>query len=106
MAKQTIGKSQRYVREDGQHRRYGRRWTAIRQIVLERDGGRCCLCGTADGPHHADHIVPFALGGGEYDLDNVWLLCEACNLRLGAKRKEPAVERMALALAAARNRAR
>ena len=103
MAKQTVGKSKRYVNPNGEHRKYGRRWTALRAIILERDGHRCCLCGeTSD--LHADHIFPFGLGGGEFDADNLWTLCSECNLRLGAKRKEPAVERMALALAAARNR--
>ena len=27
----------------------------------------------------ADHIIPIALGGPEFDLNNVQLLCERCN---------------------------
>lgn len=33
----------------------------------------------------ADHIIPIALGGDEFDLDNVQLLCEVCNKKKTAK---------------------
>jgi 5-methylcytosine-specific restriction endonuclease McrA len=105
MAAVRVGaKTIRYANAKGETRKYGRRWTALRAVIADRDDHRCCLCGATDGPHHADHIVPFAHGGGEYDADNLWLLCERCNLRLGAKRKQPAVEAMALQLAFVRNR--
>jgi len=33
----------------------------------------------------ADHIIPVALGGPEFDLNNVQLLCEVCNKKKTAK---------------------
>lgn len=33
----------------------------------------------------ADHIIPIALGGDEFDLNNIQLLCEACNKKKTAK---------------------
>lgn len=105
MAKVVVGKKTvRYANTNGETRKYGRRWTALRAVIVERDGGVCCLCGRQDGKLHADHIVPFAHGGGEFDADNLWTLCEGCNLRLGSRRKEPVVEAMALRLAYTRNR--
>ncbi len=35
----------------------------------------------------ADHVVPIALGGAEFDLDNVQLLCEVCNRKKTKKDK-------------------
>lgn len=33
----------------------------------------------------ADHIIPIALGGAEFDLNNVQLLCDECNKRKTAQ---------------------
>lgn len=33
----------------------------------------------------ADHVIPIALGGDEFDLNNVQLLCEVCNKKKTAK---------------------
>jgi 5-methylcytosine-specific restriction endonuclease McrA len=105
MAKVVVGKKTiRYENPNGETRKYGRRWTALRAIIVERDGHTCCLCGQHGGRLHADHILPFALGGREFDADNLWTLCESCNLRLGAARKNPEVEHMAMQLAYQRNR--
>lgn len=50
--------------------------------VLMRDGNRCKLCGIKcnDGLHniHFDHIIPWSKGG-ETTLDNLQVLCSACN---------------------------
>lgn len=55
--------------------------------VLMRDGNRCQICGvTCDyGIHklHFDHIKPWSKGG-ETTLDNLRVLCKACNEALGA----------------------
>ena len=58
-----------------------------RYEALKRAGKRCELCGVADGdygykerlPLHVDHIVPRSKGGGNA-LDNLQVLCRACNL--------------------------
>ncbi len=50
--------------------------------ILKRDGYRCQLCGRSqrDGVTlHVDHRVPLAKGGANED-ENLWTLCEDCNL--------------------------
>lgn len=50
--------------------------------ILKRDNYRCQLCGSSadDGARlHVDHRVPLAKGGSNLD-DNLWTLCEQCNL--------------------------
>lgn len=58
---------------------------ALRYQVLERDMGRCRLCGRSrhqDAVLHVDHILPFSLGGMTI-LDNLRTLCGECNLGKG-----------------------
>lgn len=110
MAKETRGKSKRYVREDGQHRKYGKKWTMIRKLVIERDGCTCAYCNrsifdTEGLVLEVDHILPFALGGGEYDLDNVITACFECNRTWGNTRKPAHLEAALVKLAMGRNRA-
>ena len=53
-----------------------------RFAIFRRDGYRCQLCGAShDGKTklHVDHKVPLAKGGSNED-DNLWTLCEDCNL--------------------------
>jgi hypothetical protein len=50
--------------------------------IMKRDGFRCQLCGASQGQGtnlHVDHKRPLALGGSNED-ENLWTLCEACNL--------------------------
>ncbi len=99
----------RTMRADGQWRKYGKRWTEIRKIVLRRDDCTCIYCGASiyDTPGlvlEADHVVPFAEGGGEYDLDNVVTACFDCNRTHGGGRKPAHIERAVLKVVAARNR--
>lgn len=57
----------------------------LRYQVLERDRGRCVLCGArpADGVRlHVDHILPWSRGG-RTTLENLQTLCALCNLGKG-----------------------
>lgn len=50
--------------------------------ILKRDDYRCQLCGKSadeDVKLHVDHRVPLAKGGSNED-ENLWTLCEQCNL--------------------------
>lgn len=49
-----------------------------RKALLKRAGNRCEDCGTGEGPFHAHHVRPRALGGS-HALENLKLLCEDCH---------------------------
>lgn len=53
-----------------------------RFAILKRDDYKCQLCGRSQGDGvklHIDHRMPHAQGGSNED-DNLWTLCEDCNL--------------------------
>lgn len=55
---------------------------ARRFSIFKRDEYRCRLCGKSAGTSvtlHVDHRVPLAKGGSNED-DNLWTLCDQCNL--------------------------
>lgn len=54
-------------------------WDSIRLWVLERDGGRCSVCGRADAEMHVDHKKPQAAGGEFWDEDNLQSICVSCH---------------------------
>jgi 5-methylcytosine-specific restriction endonuclease McrA len=54
-----------------------------RLFVWQRDGGRCCECGSVKDLQF-DHIVPVAMGGSN-TAQNVELLCADCNRRKSAR---------------------
>lgn len=56
----------------------------LRYQTLERDRGRCVLCGQsgAAGRLHVDHVIPWSQGG-RTELENLQTLCERCNLGKG-----------------------
>ena len=72
-------------------------WGAMRSYILQRDNWTCQKCGAtpARGPkgffvgtdenpkswwfYVADHIIPIALGGKEFDENNIQVLCGPCN---------------------------
>jgi hypothetical protein len=51
----------------------------VKLAVWARDGGACVQCG-AKKDLHFDHMIPVAKGGGK-TVENIQILCEACNLR-------------------------
>jgi hypothetical protein len=56
--------------------------TGRRFDILKRDGYQCQLCGKTrdDGVKlHVDHKTPLAKGGSNNN-DNLWTLCDECNL--------------------------
>ena len=65
---------------DSARRGNGTQRQRFREVVLERDGYRCVLCGAAVGPLEADHIVPLASGGPAHDPANGRTLCRPCHL--------------------------
>lgn len=56
---------------------------AVKDMVWNRDGGRCVLCGS-NQKLEFDHIIPFAKGGSN-TYRNIQLLCEGCNRSKSAK---------------------
>lgn len=63
----------------------------LRYEVLERDGGRCLLCGRSpvDGIQlHVDHVIPWSKGG-RTELSNLQTLCQECNLGKGNRSETP-----------------
>ncbi|HET8991832.1 MAG TPA: HNH endonuclease [Candidatus Saccharimonadales bacterium] len=53
--------------------------TAIKQIVWERDQGKCVECGSRQNLHF-DHILPYSKGGTSTNAENIQLLCQKHNL--------------------------
>jgi 5-methylcytosine-specific restriction endonuclease McrA len=61
-----------------------RRYRVHKQRVFDRDGRNCRYCGSDEEPLHIDHIIP-RKRGGTHDLENLQVLCKACNLRKSSK---------------------
>ncbi len=53
----------------------------VKHAVWHRDGGRCIQCGSIQNIHY-DHVIPFSKGGSS-SIENIQLLCAACNLGKG-----------------------
>lgn len=58
--------------------------TDVQQAVRERDGEACVYCGSASGPFHLDHVLPWSLGGS-HTAENLVVACAACNWSKGGK---------------------
>jgi hypothetical protein len=71
-----------------------RRYRVHKQRVFDRDGRICALCGTDEGELHIDHIIP-RVNGGDHSLENLRVLCAACNQRKGARSDRVFLARMA-----------
>jgi hypothetical protein len=52
---------------------------SLRSQILERDGRKCCQCGSEENIQ-IDHILPFSIGGTTEE-SNLQCLCKACNSR-------------------------
>lgn len=101
----------------------GHDWNRTRGLVIRRDKWTCKRCGRRDRklspewvstdvdyiwqgkpvykridlPWVVDHIIPIALGGPEFDLTNLQLLCPQCNSeKTGADQVEIASRRREL----------
>lgn len=55
----------------------------LRQLVMERDGHACVLCGDTEDLTF-DHVHPWSKGGLN-TYENLRILCRSCNSRKGAK---------------------
>ena len=68
----------------------GRGWLAARAKAIERDGGRCQICGRYKGssiPVH--HVIPyreFQTATAANVIENLVCLCPSCHMRLEAGR--------------------
>jgi len=64
-------------------------WPALREKAFKRDNYTCVKCGDNRKEIYdfsyittnliGDHIIPIALGGEEFDIDNIQTLCIKCN---------------------------
>jgi 5-methylcytosine-specific restriction endonuclease McrA len=61
-----------------------RKYRTHKERVFNRDGRTCRYCGSDEEPLHIDHIIP-RKRGGTHDLDNLQVLCKACNLAKSSK---------------------
>jgi len=57
-------------------------WKEIRKKAFKRDNNTCAYCKNKFESRSelvGDHIIPIAVGGREFDLNNVQTLCIQCN---------------------------
>lgn len=55
----------------------------VATAVWNRDGGKCCICGSHENLEF-DHIIPISKGGAT-TFRNLQLLCHSCNLKKSDK---------------------
>jgi 5-methylcytosine-specific restriction endonuclease McrA len=60
-----------------------RKYRNHKERVFARDGRQCRYCGN-DENLQVDHIIS-RKNGGTHDLENLQVLCRACNLRKSSK---------------------
>ncbi len=53
-------------------------WNVLRFKAIKRDDFTCVKCGKIGLSHNlvGDHIIPIAMGGDEWDINNVQTLCK------------------------------
>lgn len=54
-------------------------WSNVRLEAIKRDNNTCIKCKRKKSNMQVDHIRPVALGGDEWDLDNLQTLCNLCH---------------------------
>lgn len=58
-----------------------RKWRDVRYQALVKYGKKCMACNATNKPLHVDHIKPKSKYPElMYDLDNLQILCEDCNI--------------------------
>lgn len=65
----------------------------LRFLVMQRDGFRCCACGSSPAKGHVvtlhvDHVLPWSKGG-DTTIENLQTLCETCNIGKGNIEQAP-----------------
>lgn len=66
-----------------------REWMWLREKVMERDGRRCCVCGSTT-VLQVDHVLPLGEGGAN-TYRNLWTLCRECHaVKTGRSVERPA----------------
>ena len=92
-----------------------RSWIKLRDKVLERDNHTCVKCGKSpkkktqdcvdgkwswidtnnpdDSKLIGDHIIPIALGGEQWDEDNIQTLCKPCD-KIKTKKDQKDIARL------------
>ena len=61
------------------HRQLNRkRWERTRRAVFDAAGWRCEVC-ARPGRLECDHVIPLALGGDPWDMQNLQALCVECH---------------------------
>lgn len=62
-----------------------REWFRLRYRAFKLYGRKCCLCGVQNTELHVDHVKPRSkFPELELKIDNLQILCRACNLGKGA----------------------
>lgn len=87
---QTVDKLKEQMMWHGEANDYGPDWDQIRARVLNRDGGRCQVCGATGfmQPLHVHHIQPFrsfATRETANQLQNLISLCPSCHRKAEMK---------------------
>ena len=54
-------------------------WPIVRHRIIQRDNSTCVVCKNYTDAPEVDHIVAKALGGDEWDNDNLRTLCHECH---------------------------
>ena len=61
-------------------------WPTMRSVILERDDGKCAVCGHKNWDNEVDHIVPKATDPDMFWYeDNLHVLCKKCHYRKTGK---------------------
>src|SRR5262245_34594783 len=76
------------LRGTAAERGYDAAWRRVRELVLDRDGYVCQLCGRL-GANSVDHITPLARGGARLDPANLRAAHTTCNSALGGATRRP-----------------